>query len=84
MLQQPNVIIETQNGIALDNIGVYCGQREKSVVHILIPFNDLCLTSPTLDVCEYIQSNGPSILEIGTVLPHSKPVSSRGKICFIL
>ncbi|CAF1043515.1 unnamed protein product [Adineta ricciae] len=71
-----DVIIETQKGIALHNIGVYYEQLEKSIVHILIPFNDLCLTSPTLDVCEYVQSNGPSILEIGTVLPYSNAVSS--------
>ena len=70
------VIIETQKRKALHNIGVYYEKLEKSIVHILIPFNDLCLTSPTLDVCEYVHSNGPGILEIGTVLPYSKPGSS--------
>ncbi|CAF4656880.1 unnamed protein product, partial [Rotaria sp. Silwood2] len=62
------IIINVDKGIALEQIGVYSEKFVESIFHIFIPFNNLCVDSPNSDVCEYVQSTDPDIVEIGTLI----------------
>ena len=66
------LIVETKKGIVLELIGTYYEKSDLSIFHTVIPINDLCHRSSTLDVCEYVQSNRPEIFEIATITSHSK------------
>ncbi|CAF5119157.1 unnamed protein product, partial [Rotaria socialis] len=37
---------------------------------MFIPFNNLCSESPNSDVCEYVQSTDPDVVEIGALIPY--------------
>ena len=75
------LIVETKKGIVLQLIGTYYEKSDLSIFHTVIPVNDLCHRSSTLDVCEYVQSNRPEIFEIATITSHSKSSSlPYGKI----
>ena len=52
MINTPSttVIINVDNGIALEQIGVYSEQFVESIFHIFIPFNNLCVDSSNSDV----------------------------------
>ncbi|CAF0944893.1 unnamed protein product [Rotaria sordida] len=75
-LSSTTIIIDVDKGIALHKIGVYAEKYQESIFHIFIPYNNLCIDSPTSDVCEYIQSASPDIVEVGTILPHVNTLST--------
>ncbi|CAF2771219.1 unnamed protein product [Rotaria sp. Silwood2] len=75
-LSSTTIIIDVDKGIALHKIGVYADQFQESIFHIFIPYNNLCIDSPMSDVCEYIQSTSPDIIEVGTILPYVNTLSS--------
>ena len=70
------LIIDADKGIVLENIGVYSEKFDERVFHVFIPYNNLCVDSPTSNVCEYIQSTQPNILEIGTTIPYYDTMST--------
>lgn len=70
------IIINVDKGIALQQIGVYSDKLEESIFHIFVPYNNLCIDSPNTDVCEYVKSTDPDIVEIGTLIPHSNRMST--------
>ena len=63
------MIIKVDQGIALEQIDAYSDKFVESIFHIFIPFNNLCVDSPNSDLCEYVQSTEPYIIEIGTLIP---------------
>ena len=70
------IIINVDQGIALEQIGVYSEKFVESIFHVFIPFNNLCVDSPNSDVCEYVQSTDPDIVEIGTLIsPYQMSIS---------
>ena len=85
LIEQFNVIISTSSttiiinvdqGIALEQIGVYSEKFVESIFHVFIPFNNLCVDSPNSDVCEYVQSTDPDIVEVGTLIsPYQMSIS---------
>lgn len=70
------LIIDADKGIVLENIGVYSEKYDERVFHVFIPYNNLCVDSPTSNVCKYIQSTQPNILEIGTTIPYYDTIST--------
>lgn len=70
------VIIDVDKGIALQHVGVYSDKLEESICHIFIPYNNLCVDSPNSNICGYIQSTKPNIVEVGTIIPYSDQMSA--------
>ncbi|CAM4808984.1 unnamed protein product [Rotaria magnacalcarata] len=64
------IIIDVDKGIALDKIGIFSEKFEEKILHMFIPFNNLCSESPNSDVCEYVQSTDPDVVEIGALIPY--------------
>ncbi|CAF3851406.1 unnamed protein product [Rotaria magnacalcarata] len=75
-LPSPTVMIDADRGFVLDPIGIYSEKLDESIFHIVIPYNNLCVDSPNSDVCEYIESTDPNIVEIGTLMPYASHVST--------
>ncbi|CAF2124988.1 unnamed protein product [Rotaria magnacalcarata] len=42
----------------------------EKILHLFIPYNNLCSESPNSDVCEYFQSTDPDVVEIGALIPY--------------
>ncbi|CAF3785162.1 unnamed protein product [Rotaria sp. Silwood1] len=70
------IIIDVDKGIVLHQIGIFSEKFEEKIFHMFIPYNNLCLESPNSDVCEYIQSTYPDIVEIGTLMPYDTQTST--------
>ncbi|CAF4817152.1 unnamed protein product [Rotaria socialis] len=76
-LPSPTVMIDADRGFVLDPIGIYSEKLDDSIFHIVIPYNNLCVNSPNSDVCEYIESTDPNVVEIGTLMPYASHVSTK-------
>ena len=57
-LSSSNVIIDVDvdKGIALQHIGIYSDKLDESIFHIFVPYDNLCVDSPSLEVCTYTQA----------------------------
>lgn len=65
------VIIDLDKGFVLQHVGTYAEKLEESIFHMFIPYNDLCEDSSNSNVCSFIQSTKPNMVEIGTIMSHS-------------
>ena len=80
-LSSSNVIIDVDvdKGIALQHIGIYSDKLEESIFHIFIPYHNLCVESPNLEVCAYAQSTNPGVINVGTIVPFSESVPTMNQ-----
>ena len=70
------ITIDIDKGVILRQIGFYSDEIEEQIFHVFIPFNNLCIDAPHSDVCAYTRSDRSYLMEVGTVVPQSSPLSS--------
>jgi hypothetical protein len=70
-ISSTTVIIDLDKGIVLQHVGIYSEKLEESIFHTFIPYNDLCEDSSNSNICSFIQSTKPNIVEIGTIISYS-------------
>lgn len=75
--ESTSIVINVDKGFVLDTIGVYSGHLEESIFHVFVPMNNLCVDSPNADICEYVESGDPDIVEIGTIIPYTYPFQTN-------
>lgn len=63
-----NVIIDIEKAFALQRIGIYSSKLKADIVHSFMYIDNLCVASPTADVCMFTShSTRTNILEIATI-----------------
>ena len=79
-LPDADLIVDIEKGYALERIGKYSPKLDEQLVHTFVSLNDVCVSSPTADVCAYATGlPKTNMLKLITMLAHRSTLTSLNK-----
>ena len=76
-LPTSDLIIDASKGFALQRLGLYSSELKEDLVHSVIPFGDLCTSSPMIEQCTVTSlPTSKALIELITIQPSYDIVSA--------